>query len=154
IPKEKQDKCLLDKMFAEREGIIQKAVAALQKVIRNEYRYDEPMCVLNVRKQYKLENSSVAAFFADCMCHRPQNKITDCCTTGRVYKVYQSWCKNNNHGYSETERDFRTEVSMLMGGEFKDVTVKRNGYSYYRDYTLTLDAKQDHVAAYGYDTVV
>lgn len=154
IPKDRQDKCLLDKMFAEREGIIRKAVAALQKVIRNEYRYDEPASVARVRDEYKLENSSVAAFFADCVCLRPQKKITDCCTTGRVYRVYQSWCRDNNHGYSETERDFRKEISRLMGGEFKDVTVKRNGYSYYRDYTLTLDAKKDHVAAYGYDNVV
>ena len=31
IPKEKQDKLLLDKMYAERDGIFYKAVLALQK---------------------------------------------------------------------------------------------------------------------------
>ena len=153
IPKEKQDKCLLDKMFAEREGIIQKAVAALQQVIKNEYRYDEPECVAQERENYRLENSTVSMFFEDCMCKRPNGQITDNCTTSRVYKVYQSWCRNNNHGYFETARDFRNGISKLIGGEFKDVTTKRSGYSYYTDYTLTMDTKQEYASVYGYDNV-
>lgn len=154
IPKESQDKTLLDKLLAEREGIIQKTVKALQQVIKNEYRFDEPPSVTAMRKNYKNENSSVATFFNDCMVRRPGNRICDSCTTGKGYKVYLSWCKNNNHGYAETERDFRRELSRLLGGEFSDVTVKRNGYSYYKDYTLTLDTKQDYAAAYGYDSAV
>ena len=39
IPKDKQDKELLDKLYEEREGIIYKAVKALQQVIRNGYRF-------------------------------------------------------------------------------------------------------------------
>ena len=42
IPKDKQDKLLLDKMYAEREGIVYKAVMALQTVIKNGYRFSEP----------------------------------------------------------------------------------------------------------------
>lgn len=154
IPKEGQDKTLLDKMLTEREGIIQKAVKALQQVIKNKYRFDEPPSVTAMREHYKNENSSVATFFTDCMVRRPGNRICDSCTTGKVYKVYFSWCKNNNHGYAETERDFRHELSRLLGGEFSDVTVKRNGYSYYKDYTLTLDTKQNYAAVYGYDRAV
>lgn len=45
IPLEKQDKKLLDKMYAEREGIIYKAVMALKRVIANGYVFSEPDCV-------------------------------------------------------------------------------------------------------------
>lgn len=37
IPKEQQDKQLLEKMYAERRGIVKKAVKALQTVIANGY---------------------------------------------------------------------------------------------------------------------
>ena len=153
IPKDKQDKTLLEKMYAEREGIIRKAVKALQQVIKNGYRFDEPPGVTAMRENYKNENSSVFIFFVDCMTHRPEGRICDSCTTGKVFKVYRSWCKNNNCGFAENERDFRKQLSLLLGGEFSDVTVKRNGFSYYRDYTLTLDAKQDYSSVYGYDSV-
>lgn len=39
IPKDKQDKTLLDKLYAERDGIVYKAVKALQTVIANGYRF-------------------------------------------------------------------------------------------------------------------
>lgn len=42
IPKEQQDKRLLDKLYAERGGIVYKAIRALQTVIRNGYRFSEP----------------------------------------------------------------------------------------------------------------
>ena len=41
IPKEQQDKTLLDKLYAESEGIAYKAIKALQQVIANGYRFDE-----------------------------------------------------------------------------------------------------------------
>ena len=42
ISKEQQDKQLLEKMYAERRGIVKKAVKALQTVIANGYRFTEP----------------------------------------------------------------------------------------------------------------
>jgi phage/plasmid-associated DNA primase len=45
IPPQKQDKRLLDKLYAEREGIVHKAVMALREVIANGYAFNEPECV-------------------------------------------------------------------------------------------------------------
>ena len=45
IPKAKQDKQLLDKMYSERDGIVYKAVKALQTVIANGYSFSEPESV-------------------------------------------------------------------------------------------------------------
>ena len=62
IPRCKQDKQLLDKMFAERDGIVYKAVMALRTVIDNGYRFSEPESVENARQDYRNSNSSVISF--------------------------------------------------------------------------------------------
>ncbi len=85
IPKEKQDKKLLDKMYAERDGIVYKAVTALQTVISNGYRFSEPASVTAARKEYKGTNSTVISFFEECMCPWQSGKINRHCTTGRIY---------------------------------------------------------------------
>ncbi len=67
IPKDKQDKTLLDKLYAEREGIVYKAVKALQTVISNGYRFSEPESVTQARNAYLTENNTVISFFDECM---------------------------------------------------------------------------------------
>lgn len=147
IPKAKQDKQLLDKMYAERNGIIYKAVRALQKVIQNGYSFSEPESVLIERQKYQSENSTVISFFEECMCERPAGKIEDSCTTGKIYKVYKAWCADNNNGYAKTYRDFREQ----LGTTFYEMIAKRHAGTFYRDYTLTADTKQQYSQVYGYD---
>lgn len=152
IPLEKQDKKLLDKMYAEREGIIYKAVMALKRVIANGYVFSEPDCVKDSRKQYQAENNTVIAFFDDCMVERQAGKISDACTTGKVFKVYQEWCKDNNHGFSKTAREFRDDLSKHVGMNYQDMVVRRGkGGSFYRTYTLSDEAKENYRKVYGYD---
>lgn len=154
IPLEKQDKKLLDKMYAEREGIIYKAVMALKRVIANGYVFSEPDMVKESRKQYQAENNTVIAFFNDCMVERQAGKITDGCTTGKVFKVYQEWCRDNNHGYSKTAREFRDDLSKHVGVSYQDMIVRRGkGGSFYKIYTLSDEAKDNYRKAYGYDDV-
>ena len=69
IPKEETDKELLDKMYAERDGIVYKAVRALQTVIANGYRFSEPVSVTEAREKYQTENNTVIRFFEHCMGH-------------------------------------------------------------------------------------
>ena len=154
IPLEKQDKKLLDKMYAEREGIIYKAVMALKRVIANGYVFSEPDMVKESRKQYQAENNTVIAFFNDCMVEREAGKISDGCTTGKVFKVYQEWCRDNNHGYSKTAREFRDDLSKHVGVNYQDMIVRRGkGGSFYKIYTLSDEAKDNYRKAYGYDDV-
>ena len=151
IPKEKQDKQLLDKMYAERDGIVYKAVTALQTVIHNGYRFSEPDSVADARREYRNTNSTVVSFFEECMCPWPMGKIQPHCTTGRIYKVYQAWCQDNNRGYAKTAREFREELAAHLGTTFADMTTRQKGNTYYRDYTLNLETKQQYVREYGYD---
>ena len=151
IPKDKQDKELLDKMYRERQGIIYKAVKALQLVIRNGYRFDEPERVKQARAQYMADNNPVVNFFNECMQPWVNGKIQKHCTTGRVYKVFQAWSRENNNGYAKNAKDFRDGLAAHLKTTFDEMTVRRGGYKYYRDYGLTLEAKELYRSAYGYD---
>lgn len=98
------------------------------------------------------ENNTVITFFKECMEKRPNGKICDSCTTGKVYDVYKSWCNNNNHGYCKTAKEFRTELSIYLNTAYNNLITRRGkGGNFYKDYTLTYDAKETYKKAYGYD---
>lgn len=151
IPKEKQDKELQDKMYAERDGIVYKAVMALLTVIKNGYRFSEPMCIADAREEYSRTNSSVISFAEECLEAWPDGKINNHCTTGRIYKVYQAWCKDNNNGYAKTAREFREELARFHNTTVAEMTTRRVGNTYYKDLSLTTEAKQQYYREYGYD---
>ena len=148
IPPEKQDKKLLDKMLAEREGILQKLVHALQQVIRNGYRYDEPESALKERKAYMMENSSHIGFFESCMCRRPQNDFSDGITTTTVYESYRSWCGIYHDKYCKSEREFQRAIASYLHTEYSQITVHREDGNYYRDYTLTPEAAEAYLGIF------
>ncbi|MEE1017267.1 MAG: phage/plasmid primase, P4 family [Ruminococcus sp.] len=151
IPPEKQDKMLLEKMYAEREGIIYLAVKALQKVIKNGYFYDEPETVTQAREKYMSENNTVISFFEECMTRRLSDTIRDKATTGKVYEVYRAWCCDNNGGFAKTAKEFRETLANHLDTTFEEMTKRVHGNRYYTDYTLTLEAKQQYARVYGYD---
>lgn len=153
IPKEEQDKNLLDKMYEEREGIVYKAVQALQGVIRNDYRFTEPPSVTEARQKYRAKNSTVISFFEECMCPWPEGKIQKNGTTGRIYRVYQAWCRDNNAGFAKTAREFRQELAEHLKASYEDISTRRKGNTYYKDYTLTPEAKAEYSKEYGFDSV-
>lgn len=144
IPPDQQDKQLLDKMYAEREGIVQKCVRALQTVIANGYRFSEPESVFLAREQYKAANSTVVTFFEECMCPWPDGKIGgSSITTGTIHKVYLQWCKGNNNGYSSSAKEFREELAAHLNTSFAEMTTRIHGNTFYKEWTLTTDAQND-----------
>ena len=144
IPFDKQDKQLLDKMYAEREGIVQKAVAALLHVIANGYRFTEPKSVKDARIQYQKDNSTVITFFEECMCPWPNGKATSYgCTTGKIHTAYREWCKRNNNGHFKSAKEFRDELAAYLATTFADMSTRIRGNTFYIDYTLTQEALDD-----------
>ena len=155
IPKAKQDKTLLDKLYAEREGIVYNAVKALQTVIANGYRFTEPESVSKARDTYMSENNTVISFYNECMTERPQpGCIKDTCITGKVYDVYKAWCYDNNNGYAKTAKEFRDTLAGMLGSTFKELTVHTDKGTCYRNLTLTLDTKKQYHREYGYDGIL
>ena len=145
IPVEQQDKQLLDKMYAEKEGIVQKCVKALQWVINNGYKFTEPESVSAARASYQEVNSTVLTFAEECLCPWPTGTVGDfSCTTGSIHKVYCAWCKDNNNGYAKSAKEFRDELAASKETTFAEMTTRRNGQTYYKELTLTEDMKHDY----------
>lgn len=150
IPKAQQDKTLLDKMYAERDGIVYKAVMALKTVIANGYHFSEPKSVSDVREQYMKENNTVISFFEECMEERQDEKYTDGATTGRIYDVYKAWCRDNNNGYAKTSKEFRETVAAHLGKTFKEISQHGKYGTYYAKFTLTNETKEHYRKAYAF----
>ena len=143
IPFSEQDKELLDKMYAERDGIVQKAVHALLRVISNGFRFSEPESVKMARHNFKRENSTVISFFEECMGPWPNDKVDiNGCTTGQIHNAYREWCKRNNNGYAKSAKEFRDELASHLFSTFEDMSTRRNGNTFYKDYTLTQEAQR------------
>ncbi len=141
IPKDKQDKQLLDKMFEEAPGIIYKAIKALQTVIANGYCFSEPDTVSNARALYMKDNNTVIRFFEECMCQCLDSKPDTQFTTGQIYKAYTAWCKDNNSGFYNSQNEFRTIISKHLGLSYADITTRRNGNTYFKEFTLSTEAR-------------
>ena len=140
IPKDKQDKDLLNKLYAERDGIIQKAVFALQNVIRNGYRFSEPRSILDARRSYVKTNSTIISFIDECM---EKRESEDSCTTGVIYNVYCEWCRYNNKGFSKSSREFRKVLAEYLGVNTDELISHKRGGNYY-PLTLTSEAKNQY----------
>jgi len=152
IPPEKQDKQLLDKLYAEREGIVRKAAMAMIKVIKNGYRFSEPKSVTAARGQYMSDNNTVISFWNECMVQR--GKISDKATVGKIYDVYKVWCQDNNSGYAKSAKEFRSIISDYLNTSYADLTLRSKAGIVYKNYTLSVDTKQQYCRIYGYDGIL
>ena len=151
VPPERQDKQLPEKMYAEREGIVHKALTAFRRAVKDGYRFTEPETVSHARDSYRSANSTVISFYGECMAERPEGRINDSCTTGKIYKVYKAWCQDNNNGYAKTAREFREELAAHLDTTFKEMSVHCEKGTFYRNLTLTAEAKKQYIREYGYD---
>ena len=97
------------------------------------------------------ENNTVISFYDECMCERPSGRISDSCTTGKVYDVYRAWCADNNNGFAKTAKEFRETLAAHLGSTYKEITVHTDRGTCYRMLTLTSEAKEQYSRAYGCD---
>lgn len=151
IPLSEQDKCLIEHLYEERDGIIFKAVKAFQRVVENGYRFTESQSIINARKNYVNHNSTIISFFRECIVKRDVKAKMDGCTTGKIYDVYKAWCRDNNNGYAKTAREFREGVASYIGMDFSDMTIHTQYGTQYREFTITDEAKSHYNKEYGFD---
>lgn len=85
------------------------------------------------------------------MCPWEDGRIIKHCTTGRIYKVYQAWCRENNNGYAKTAKEFREELAEHLGSTYADITTRQKGNTYYKTLTITAETKELFPTAYGYE---
>ena len=137
IPKAQQDKDLLEKMFAERDGIVYKAVMAFREVIQNGLRLDEPAEIVAARAAYASTNSIVGTFIQDCMKDSTGIPDSSCSIISQVYQVFTKWCRVNNNGHILSKRDFMLGLTHYFNKSETELT-KRVGSGYIiKGYTLS-----------------
>lgn len=140
IPKEEQDPNLEDKMYAERNGIIYKAVMAFKAFMNNGFKLSEPQAVIEARQEYKKMNSPVGAFFEECMV-RAGNNRNEIITVTAVHKAFTQWCRGNNNNYSISNKEFQHELAEYLGVDASMMTTRASKGIIYKDYTLSADAE-------------
>lgn len=136
VPKEKQDRKLLDKFLQEKDVIASVAIKHLMKAIQRGYVFTESDAMIQARKEYCRDNNSLLSFVDEC-CSRGES---DNMLRSEFKRMYKIWCRINNM-QPERDRDIGKQLEDFYGITAKKVT------GYYRyplhiqaDIQLELDA--------------
>lgn len=138
IPEEKKDKNLVEKMYAEREAIVHKAIMAAKKFINDGYRYTIPDKCNKEIEAYKAENNPVIRFYKECCI--PEKTTVDSFRTTVIYKAFKEWCKSNNGGYTVSKINFKNGIAEIYGKTNADDVLRKDSKGY-RHYPFTLNAE-------------
>lgn len=143
IPKSKQDKKLLDKMFAEREGIINMLIPALQRVIANGYNFTVPQSCKDNLAEYMDKNSPVRMFYKECCTIRNNGRVEDDYTTGKIFKAFKLWYSDNyGRGSTLSNPKFKKELAEILGFPSADSIEIRKSDGRYYPVTLNYETAQ------------
>ena len=127
IPPEKRDRLLIDKLYAEREGIVYYAVQALLLLRKNGFSFTEPDICRSEIARYKVENDNVLQFLEECT-ERSQSCRT---TTRQMYIAYQNWGKHNGC-YVLSNTEFRKSLCRHYGADDPEQRERKiKGVRYY-----------------------
>lgn len=118
IPKEKQDRDLINKLLAEKEAVISVAIHYLLKALAKG-QLTESTRVLENRKNYSIKNNSFALFLQEkCVLHSGR-------TSRSVFNsVYKEWCKENNLAVEPMN-----QIKIML--EQQGITAMKSGEYYY-----------------------
>ncbi len=135
IPKEKQDKYILDKMYEERDGIFRKAILAFREIYLGSCEFTEPKEVAAWRKKLQRENDNVRFFWDVCMEERSDLNSKDPCTVKKVHEAYRAFCREQTID-PLTAGNFREAVANMLGTTKTEMVVRgEKGYRF-KNYML------------------
>ena len=119
IPKEAQDKNLLDKLWGERNEIVTLAMRELKDLHDNEYRFEQPEESLAFLNAFRSRNSSYKLFLEECCERGPDYRVH----SYSLYPAYERFCRSN--GFSmQPEAVFPSHVRHTRIRN-EEVSVKR-----------------------------
>ena len=144
IPKDQQDKMLIDKLYAEREGICYKLVMALLKFRENGHCFSEPESVIAERAKYMSENNSVIGFFTECMIRKDDGKLSGRRTVSSIYHAYREYCHENNNGYAKTLKEFKAEIADYLEISVEDMLGHSENGTCFKSYDLSEAAFREY----------
>lgn len=149
IPKHQQDKKLIEKMYAEREGIIRKCIFALKYVIKSGFNFIEPENSIKHLNMYKIENNNVFRFIEECVVETTPSKQKSC-GRQKMYNAYEAWCKSKKV-YPAGKKIFENEFAKFFKKSINEITTRTKITSVYICYTLSVEAEREYNKEYEYD---
>lgn len=111
IPKEEQDRNLLDKLLGEQDGIVTKAAIAARKLIGNNFIFNIPKVAKDILDEWSQESRDSITRFLENEC------VIDCdCSifSCDLYEKYKEFC-SINHLQPETQTLLGKRVNELPG---------------------------------------
>lgn len=122
IPEEKRDPHLLEKLYAEKDAIINIAINRFIDTVKQGYRFTESEDMEWNRYYYSIENSSLLSFIQE----RCSLRVKDAKILRSVFNAsYAEWCKDNNLT-AERPKDIGRMLYEQYG-----ITAKKTGGLYY-----------------------
>lgn len=142
VPEEKRDKFLLDKMMAEKNSIIKKALAALKRLINDDFKFNITDEMKETLGKYEVENNTLLSFIEECCENAENSKVRTKRST--FNECYKRWCKiyNNNKGILGNNT-IKTTLRDRFGETFK---ISRG--IYYMDKLVVKDSMQKDLGIY------
>lgn len=130
------DKELGNKLLAEAEGIVYKAIMAAKRAVDNDYTFIEPACSKQLLKEFRVENSGYLAFYQECCVPRNRYGAIECSnaqvTKAALWLVAKQFIKDH-FGFDGKQADFIKELEQ----NGVDISLKKTqGYTYYQAFTL------------------
>lgn len=110
IPKEDQDKELLDKLIAERDAIFTLAMDALRELRDRNYCFTIPEESIEFLRSFEGQDDSVKTFLADCCVIEPKARIFN----SDLYNAYEHYCRENGLEVL-SQNDFSDMLVSILG---------------------------------------
>ncbi|MDR2666843.1 MAG: hypothetical protein LBB34_01850 [Holosporales bacterium] len=135
VPKEKQDKKLLSKMYRERNMIIPECLALAAKTVKRGYKFTIPKAMKTDLYEFEMDTSSVKR------CAALNFERTGKLTKGMIlYRFYLDFCVDNGIKNTCSQKQFVRELADFYGVLTEELIVhKRDGN--YLDVANTAESK-------------
>lgn len=115
VPPEDQDKCLLDKLWEERDAIVTLALHAAQQLVRRNFEFTLPNDSRQFLESFALRGNIISAFINECCVLDADARVFNV----ELYATFESFCKRNGLKVLP-----RTKFYELLSG-LPHVTAKR-----------------------------
>lgn len=121
ISKDKLDPNLEQKLYAERDGIIYKAIMALREAVNRNYQFSITENCVNNLNEYKRENSYPVEFWTTYT--RPLGSDEKpCLESQKLYDYFRHWCSEQGLTRIPSAPEFRKEISAFCKKNWSEMT--------------------------------